>query len=428
MIDRGLVGGVDLDRVVAASGQRPDLGVGPILDHRRCLGVAAEEVLADVGAVFRLEVLVLAVHTLVHELPKLALIILGEQRIPARAPETLDDVPAGAPEVGFQFLHDLAVAAHRPVEPLEVAVDDEDEVVELLAPGKRDCAERFRLVHLAVAAEHPDLARRGVGKPSPVQIAQKAGLVDRHQRAEAHRNGRELPEVRHQPGMGIGSQALSADLLAEVHQLIVGETALEIGSGVDARRAVALEIDQVAAMRLVRGMPEMHEPGVIEGRCGLEAGDVAAKLGGFLVRLDDHRRGVPADVAADVLLELAVAWMGRLVLGRNGVDVSGVGGERQLRALAASGGDHRVQNVVDLGDALEGLDGIERVEPFARFVGLVFDPVVHRADLPITYTKVVSEHRSLLMRPDNWQLRRMALQPCQSCMEGSALADPRPSR
>ena len=312
VIDRRLVGGIDLDRIVPASGQRPDLGVGPVLDHRRRLGIAAEEVLANIGAVLRLEVLVFAVDAFVHELAKLALIILGEQRVPARAPQALDDVPARAAEVGLQLLHDLAVAAHRPVEPLEVAIDDEDEVVELLAAGKRDRAERFRLVHLAVAAEHPDLARRGVGKPSPVQIAQKPGLIDRHQGAETHRDGRELPEVRHQPGMGIGRQTLSADLLAEVHQLIVAETALEIGAGVNAGRAMALEIDQVAAMRFVAGMPEMHEPGVVKGRRRLEARDVAAKLGGFLVRLDDHRRGVPADVAADVLLELAVARMGRL--------------------------------------------------------------------------------------------------------------------
>src|SRR5277367_4308015 len=129
-------------------------------------------------------------------------------------------------------------------------------------------------------------------------------------------------------------------------------------------------------------MPKMHETGIIKGRRRLEARNVAAKLGGFLVRLDDHRRGVPADVAPDVLLELAVAWMGRLALGRNGVDVSSVGGERQLRALTTSGGDNRIQNVVDLGDSLEGFDGIERVEPFVGFVGLVLDPVVHRGRPP----------------------------------------------
>ena len=163
---------------------------------------------------------------------------------------------------------------------------------------------------------------------------------------------------------------------------VVAQTALEIRAGINAGRAMALEIDEVAAMRLVAGMPKMHETGVIKRRRRLEACNVSAKLGRFLVRLDHHRRGVPADVAADVLLELAVARMGRLGFGRNRVDVSGIGGERQLRALTTSGGDNRIQNVVDLGDSLEGFDGIERVEPFVGFVGLVLDPVIHRGRPP----------------------------------------------
>jgi hypothetical protein len=68
------------------------------------------------------------------------LAVLGQQRIPVAAPEHLDDVPAGAAEGGFQFLDDLAVAAHRAVEALQVAVDDEDQVVELLARPARPMA------------------------------------------------------------------------------------------------------------------------------------------------------------------------------------------------------------------------------------------------------------------------------------------------
>jgi hypothetical protein len=58
----------------------------------------------------------------------------GEQRSQC-GPRSLDDVPAGAAEDAFEFLDDLAVAAHRAVEALQVAVDDEDQVVELLAPA-----------------------------------------------------------------------------------------------------------------------------------------------------------------------------------------------------------------------------------------------------------------------------------------------------
>ena len=62
-------------------------------------------------------------------------------------------------KIAFQLLDDLAVAAHRAVEPLQVAVDDEDQVVELLAAGQRDGAQALGLVGLAVAQERPDLAR-----------------------------------------------------------------------------------------------------------------------------------------------------------------------------------------------------------------------------------------------------------------------------
>ena len=166
VVDRLVVGGVDLLLVVAAAVEQPDLLVGhvrhPLGEH----GVAAEEVLADVRAVARLERLVVAVDALVHHAQQPAVGIGGQQRIPAAAPDHLDDVPARAAEVRLELLDDLAVAADRPVEALEVAVDDPDQVVELLAAGQRGGAHRLGLVHLAVAEERPHLAPVGVGDPA----------------------------------------------------------------------------------------------------------------------------------------------------------------------------------------------------------------------------------------------------------------------
>ena len=51
----------------------------------------------------------------------------------SRAPDQLDDVPAGAAEGGFQFVDDLSVAAYWTIQTLKIAVDDEDQVVELFA-------------------------------------------------------------------------------------------------------------------------------------------------------------------------------------------------------------------------------------------------------------------------------------------------------
>ena len=80
----------------------------------------------------------LAVDGGVHLVEQHAVLVLGEQVVPLAAPDHLDDVPAGAAERGLQLLDDLAVAAHRTVQALEVAVDDEDQVVEPLAAGQRD--------------------------------------------------------------------------------------------------------------------------------------------------------------------------------------------------------------------------------------------------------------------------------------------------
>ena len=119
--------------------------------------IGAEEVLAEVRAGLDRVLLILAVDDFAHALDEQAVVVGREQRIPVAAPDHLDDVPAGAAEDRFELLDDLAVAADRAVEPLQVAVDDEDQVVELLARREGDGAERFRLVGLAVAEERPDL-------------------------------------------------------------------------------------------------------------------------------------------------------------------------------------------------------------------------------------------------------------------------------
>ena len=156
--------------------------------------------------------------------PVLSAAISGSQPEPQITLITFQPAPR---KIALQLLDDLAVAAHRAVEALQVAVDDEDQIVELLAAAKRDRAQRLRLVHLAVAEERPDLAVRGVGEAAGVQVLEEPGLVDRHQRAQAHRHGRELPVVRHQPRMRVGRQAAAVDLLAELEQLLLGEPALD---------------------------------------------------------------------------------------------------------------------------------------------------------------------------------------------------------
>ena len=96
---------------------------------------------AHISAVARLEGLVLAVDAFLHALAQQAALVAREQGVPVAAPDDLDDVPARAAKIRLEFLDDLAVAAHRTVEALQIAIDDEDQIVEVLARGQRDRAQ-----------------------------------------------------------------------------------------------------------------------------------------------------------------------------------------------------------------------------------------------------------------------------------------------
>ena len=112
--------------------------------------------LPDVGTRHHGVLLVLAVDDFPHPPHQLTALVGLQQRVPVVAPDDFDHVPAGTAEDPFQFLNDLAVAAHRAIESLQVAVDDEDQVVQLFAGRQRDRAQRFRFVAFAVAQESPD--------------------------------------------------------------------------------------------------------------------------------------------------------------------------------------------------------------------------------------------------------------------------------
>ena len=378
----GVVGGVDLERVVAAPGERPDLVVRPAGDHGGELGILAEEMLADISTVLGLEVLVLAIDDFFHPLQQDAGRVGRDQLVPAGAPQRLDHVPAGAAEDSLQLLDDLAVAAHRPVEPLQVAVDHEHQIVEMLAAAERDRTQALGLVALAVAQERPDLAVGRVRQPAAVQIFEESRLVDRHQRPEAHRHGRELPVVRHQPRVGIGTKSAAVDLLAEPQEPLLAEPPFQEAPRIDPGRAVPLDVDQVAAVTFRRRVPEMHEAGVVEQGRGLEAGDVPAQLRALLVGAQHDRQRIPADVAPDPVLDRAVARMRRLAVGWDGVEIGRVRRIRHLRPLAPRLVHQLAQQIMRPLDPLERQNQLQTLPPLARLDGIAVRDTVHLA-LPL---------------------------------------------
>ena len=160
--------------------------------------------LANIGAGFDDEFLHFAVHHFAQAIHQQALGVAFEERVPVASPQYFDHIPTGAAEGGFQFLNDFSVAANRAVQALQVAIDHEDEIVEIFARGQGDGAQSFRLVRLAVSQERPDFAIGDGLEAAVFEIAIEARLVNGHQGAQAHRHRGIFPKIRHEPGVRVG--------------------------------------------------------------------------------------------------------------------------------------------------------------------------------------------------------------------------------
>src|SRR5262249_6254771 len=130
VLDGGLVGRVNLDWVVSAQAHARKLFVREMLHHLEQAWITPKEVLPEVGTALDEEFLILPVRDLAHTADQEAIPVILNEAIPIAAPDDLDDVPSRTPENGFELLNNFAVATHRAVEALQVAVDDEDQVVE----------------------------------------------------------------------------------------------------------------------------------------------------------------------------------------------------------------------------------------------------------------------------------------------------------
>src|SRR5207248_6654839 len=83
--------------------------------------------------------------------------------------------------------------------------------------------------------------------------------------------------------------------------------ALDESAGVDARRRVAMEEDDVAVVVLALALEEMIEADLVQRRRRCVGRDVPADAVLRLVRLDDHSERVPAHEALDAPLDLTAA-------------------------------------------------------------------------------------------------------------------------
>ncbi len=203
----GLERRIDLPVVVATTLELPNVIIGEVLNHLQSARVTTEEVLPDVGAALCLIGLVIAIGSAIHEVTQGALGVSLQESIPLATPDDLDHIPASASEEALELLNDLSVSTDWPVQTLKVAVDDESQVVEIIVGRELQGTAALHLVHFAIAQECPHVLIAGVFDPAVMQVAVELCLVNRVDRSQPHGDGGELPEVRHQPRVGVGGQS-----------------------------------------------------------------------------------------------------------------------------------------------------------------------------------------------------------------------------
>ena len=128
-----------------------------------------------------------------------------------------------------------------------------------------------------------------------MQVAVEARLVDRRERAKAHRDGGELPELGHEARVGVARQPTAVDLPAEAVHLLLPDAALEEGPGVDAGRGVALEKDLVASPAVVLAPEEVVEADLVQRGGGRVRREVPAEAGESAA-VDDTELALQHDV------------------------------------------------------------------------------------------------------------------------------------
>ncbi|MNY42008.1 hypothetical protein D3C86_1768650 [compost metagenome] len=121
--------------------------------------------------------------------------------------------------------------------------------------------------------------------------------------------------------MRVRRQAFTVNFLTEVVHLVFGQAAFKEGTCVNARRDVALEVHQVAAVFLGARAEEVVEAHFVYGRRRLEGSHVAAQFQVFLGCAQNGHDRVPADGRTNTTFQIQIARVFRFVFDGNRVYV-----------------------------------------------------------------------------------------------------------
>ena len=149
-----------------------------------------------------------------------------------------------------------------------------------------------------------------------------------------------------------------------------------------------LEVNQIPAKILACRPKEMIEAHIVERRGRGETRNVSTILRGSAIGPDDHGHRVPANIGSDAILDGGIPWKARLHMGRNCIDVGGVGRVGEIGTRSSSMINQILNQEVSSFNAFTSDDGGEGVKPLASFfwIGIVLqlEVLIHAADCTLS--------------------------------------------
>src|SRR5690554_2075698 len=138
----------------------------------------------------------------------------------------------------------ISITPYRSVQALQVAVDDKGEVVQFFPCRQAQAGNGLRFIHLSITEYTPYMTLLGFRQIAVGEVAHEACLVHGTDGANSHRAGGKLPEIRHQPWVGVGRQSFAKGFLAVVRQLTLAQATFEKSASINPGGRVWLEEHQ----------------------------------------------------------------------------------------------------------------------------------------------------------------------------------------
>ena len=174
---------------------------------------------------------------------------------------------------------------------------------------------------------------------------------------------------------------------------------------------MSLEINEVAGVRLVAGVKEMIQADFVKRRGRSKRRNVTADAGIFRVGPRDHGHRVPANDALDPPLDLDIAGIARLFVGRNRVDVRSICGERERDSPDVGPFLQVDEQFLKSLRSVANQDVVKRLVPFFELIGLDAGHIVGHEALAHETESVCRSHSRKRYRKSGKGGKRAIVQP-----------------